>query len=394
MTTLTRMTRDEILDEMDRIVDGAEGRDLTMDECDRVESLRSALARLDHAEGKKIVTNALHVSGTPTRRDAGLEEAFTAYLRTGKPNADLEQMRASQSEGLPSEGGYLVPGSFRQKIIERLVAFGGVAQVAETITTESGNTLSWPVINESAQLGEIVLEGGTFSAGADITFDSATIGAYRYAAGGGASTPIRVSVELLQDAAVNVQALVARLLGDRIARIEARHLVRGTGVAEPQGVVHGKTGFGMYTGAADALVLDDLINAVHAVDPAYRPGSTWLFNDTTLAAVRKLKDADGNMLWRPSVGDAGEMAVSGSLLGYPIVVDQAFPNAVPTSATVNFGAFGNIRAGYLIRRVKNIVIVADPWGRAHHGQVQFSAWSRMDAVVQDPNAFVALTGTA
>jgi HK97 family phage major capsid protein len=390
-------TRDQILDQMSAIVDRAdtERRDLTTGECDRIDHLRSELARVEHAENKRIVTPVLHVSGS-AGRPSEQDRAFTAYLRTGQPNADLSQLRAAQGEGTPAAGGYLVPDGFRQRLVDRLKAYGGVASLAEEVTTDTGNNLPWPVLDDTANEGEVVNEHGTWSTGADLVFDSASLGAWRYAAGGGSSTPIRVSVELLQDAQIDVQALIARKLAERIGRIQARHLVVGTGVAEPKGLVHGKTGV-QTAATSGGLTYADLVEFIHSIDPAYReePGRChWLFNDNTLQHIRGMEDSNGDPLWRPSTADMGTMLGGGSLLGFGVKVDQGFPDLAQNSATTNWGAFGDIREGYVIRRVRQVVVVVNPWTRASYGEVEFSAWARMDAVPQNAHAYSALTGKA
>ena len=75
-----------------------------------------------------------------------------------------------------------------------------------------------------------------------------------------------------------------------------------------------------------------------------------------------------------------------------VTVDQAMPDLDVDDSTDHWGAFGNIREGYVIRRVRDVTVFVDPYGRAANGQVQFHAWARMDATQQNTNAYVALSG--
>ena len=84
------------------------------------------------------------------KRDDTLERAFSSYLRTGKENADLVELRA-QSEGTGTEGGFLVPDGFRDKLVERMKAFGGLAQVVENLSTSDGRNLPWPTIDDTVR---------------------------------------------------------------------------------------------------------------------------------------------------------------------------------------------------------------------------------------------------
>ncbi len=81
-----------------------------------------------------------------------------------------------------------------------------------------------------------------------------------------------------------------------------------------------------------------------------------------------------------------------TLLGYPVTIDQAFPTMTAASNTINWGVFGNLSEGYVIRRVKDVELLVNPYTRVANGQVEFTAWARMDGVQQNTNAYVALTG--
>lgn len=395
------MTIEELLAALQSIIDQANGRSLTDEEVERYEKLEVELAsaqkdqqiRQRNAAYNTVVpgaalTAAVHV-GT-AKEDDTLERAFDAYLRTGKENADMVQLRA-QSEGTPSEGGYLVPDGFRDKLVDRMKAYGGIANVAEEITTATGNNLPWVTVDDTANVGEVVSEGGTFSGGADLVFGTANLGAYSYMAGGGSATPLRVSLELLQDATFDVQALVSNKLGERIARIQSTHLVSGTGSGQPQGIVDGLTP--VQPAANTGWTYLDLITFIHSVDPAYRENGKWAFNDNTLAAIRKLVDGNNRPLLQPSAdGSAAGSPGGETLLGYPVQIDQAFVDLDVDDSTDLCGVFGDLSEGYVVRRVRAVEILVNPYARMAQRQVEFSAWARMDAVQQNTNAYVALSG--
>lgn len=396
------MTVEEILAALRAIVDGATNedgteRDLSTEEAERYEALEVQLRgaqrtdeiRKRNAAYNVVTTTALGPSAGP-REDDTLERAFESYLRTGKENADLVELRA-QSEGTPSEGGYLVPDGFRNKLVDRLKAFGGIAGAVEEITTDTGAPLPWVTTDDTSNVGEIVSEGGTFSSGADLVFGSANLGSYSYMAGGAGGTPLRLSRELTQDSAVDIQALVTKKLGERIARIQARHLVTGTGVHEPQGIVDGLTGI---EPAATAVVYADLITWIHSVDPEYRANGRWAFNDQSLAMLRKLVDGNNRPLLQPSADGSAAGAPGGeTLLGYPVTIDQGFGDYVGTNGADDiWGVFGDLREGYVIRRVRAVEILVNPYSRMANRQIEFSAWARMDAVQQNTNSYIALAG--
>jgi len=396
------MSLDELMNALKEVLSVAdeEERELTDEEVERYEELEG---KIESVKKTEEIRSRQKAYDTPIRPDVGLnvgttknddtlERAFEAYVRTGTENQDLQELRAQQV-GVDPAGGFTAPDGFRNKLIDRIVQFGGLASVVQTETTSDGNPLPWQAMDDSANSGEIVAEGATFTTGADLSFTNKTLGAYSYMAGGDSANPLRVSKELLQDSAYDIAGLVSRKLGERIGRIQATHIATGTGTNEPQGITTGLTGVEL-ADAGDGITHDDLVSFIHSVDPGYRMGARWAFNDNTLQAVRKMRDAAGDPLWR---NDAADMATSnggGTLMGYPVTIDQGLPDLVAGDATVNWGVFGQLAEGYVIRRVRSIEIVANPWARSSHREIEYTAWARMDAMQQNVNAYKALTGAA
>lgn len=404
-------TIDEILADMSAITEAAEAeeREFADDEVERYHVLEGELARVKMTDEIKArqaaymtpVGTAIErqITGANADPEAELERAFDHYLRTGKPNADLAELRANvdgvefraQGETISTAGGYLVPQGFRMTLIERLKAFGGLANAAMEITTDTGQPLEWPTVDDTGNVGEIVAEGSTFAAGADITFGTKTLVAYKYMAGGSGNVPLKVSVELLQDSAFDLQAYLTRALGTRLGRIQATHWCVGTGTNQPQGIVTPKTPFANIaaTTGTFAPTYGELVQTIHALDPAYRAGAAWLFADATLSAIRQIVDSAGRPLWLPQAESGLGALPGGSLLGYPVVIDQAMP-ALAASGAPKAIVFGNLNETYVVRRVRDIQMVVLDQLYMPNGQIGFMAWARADGCVQDANSYVVL----
>lgn len=390
-------TVEEFLAALQAVIDGAEGRSLTDEEVARYEELEKGLQRAqktDELQKRQSAYNApntsLLVTGAKPKDDDALDRAFDHYMRTGKENADIAELRA-QGTG-DSAGGYTVPTGFRNKLIERMKAFGGIANAVEEITTDTGEELHYPTLDDTANDGEIAAEGAAGANGADLVFGEVVLGAYKYVAPGADNTgsdPLRVSVELLQDSAFDVQGLVARKLGERIARKQAVDWVNGTGSGQPDGITTSTGASVVVAGAAPTY--DDLLDMVHSVDPAYRAAAKWGFNDGTLRIVRGLVDGNNRPLWLPEAQSGMEGLPGGTLLGFPVVIDQAFADYDDAGTGGNkWGVFGDLTEGYIIRRVKAVTLIVDPYTRASQGQVCYTVWARADGTVQNPNAFSVL----
>lgn len=319
--------------------------------------------------------------------------AFNKYLRGGKPalgDAERNMLEArAQSVGTPSEGGYLVPDGFRQKLVDVRKAFGGLAAFADVFSTSTGNPLEYPTLNDTANSGDITAEGAAFADGDDLVFGTVTLGAYKYtSSGAGTTTPLRVSVELLQDSAFDVESLVARKLGERIARKQAYDWINGSGSGEPQGIFDGSPD--QSVDVADTLDYDDLLSLEAALDPAYEENARWIMSKGTWSVVRAIVDEDGRPLIQANAQSGIGGGVEKMLLGYPVIIDQACATfGAATGPSTNL-ALGDWQEAYAIRRVSNLTVVVNPWTRANNGQVEFVAYERADGVIQNRAAFVSL----
>lgn len=405
-------TIEEIMADMSAIMDGAAGRALNADEIARYEALETELQNRQASDEVVKRHAAYNVKRTPAgvpspngpKSDGTYNQAFTAYLRTGRPNADLETPTNAQSEGIPSEGGYLVPDEFRQKLVRRYKAYGGVGRYAERYTTGNGRPVEWPTLgDDTSNEAEIVQEGNTFSTGADLSFDSNSLGAYSYVAGGAGGVPLRVSYELAQDSAFDIEGLVSKMLGQRVGRMQARHWVRGLGNTEPLGVVTGRTPV-KTAATTGGIKYTDLVTWIHSLDPAYRgnpgdednPGTNcrWFFNDQTMAGIEGIVDSHGDPVFR---GWGANMALGlneSTLLGYPVTIDQAFVDFDNDDATDLFGAFGDLNQGYVIRDIKSATLLVNPYTRMANRQVEYTLWARADGTQQDTNAYIVLSGNS
>jgi HK97 family phage major capsid protein len=384
---------EQIVEQMQTLVSGAEAenRSLSDDEVTQYEglekSLKAARKTQEIRKRQEAWVTPASTSGIVVpdgTRDEVLERAFGNYLRTGQVNADLMELRAQSTTD--AAGGYTIPEGFRNKITERMKAFGGIEGVAEVIETASGNPLPWATVDDTANAGEIVAESGTGAAGADITFGQNSLGAYKYMSFGASNLPLRVSVELLQDSAFNVEDFVARHLGTRIARAMAADFATGTGTGEPQGLMD-KAGSVALATSSGNLTYAKLLDLLHTVDPAYRLNGVWVMNDAILKVVRALEDGNNRPLLQPADAGIGQ-GFSGTLLGHPVVVDQGLAGLGDAAKIM---AFGDIRAGFVIRKVKDITLVVNPYSRAANGEVEFTAWARADSLIQDSNAYAILT---
>lgn len=401
-STWNRMT--EIMDTATR-----DGRDLTAEErtnWDAAEARLSALtADKDRLERQSTLESELrggkadpNLAPVPEARgeqpsdEQRTEAAFSTFLRRGMeglPAEDRQLMSAryeERAEGVATggAGGYLVPQGFWNNLVVGMKAYGGLLNYAQILETSTGNPMPWPGADDTSNVGAILGEN-TQVVDQDIAFTTKTLNAYTYT-----SNQVRVSLQLMQDSAFNVDNFVQGRLAERIGRAAAAHFITGTGTNQPQGVVAGVTNTTtLATGNTTTVSYDGLVSLVHSVDPAYRnERSRFLMNDQTLAAVRKIKDTQGRPLWQPDyIGGADR----DTILGYPVSVDQGL--AVP-AASATTAIFGDFHEGYVIRRALGLQLLRLTERYADYLQVGFIGFMRLDGKVNQPKALAALVQSA
>lgn len=100
-------------------------------------------------------------------------------------------------------------------------------------------------------------------------------------------------------------------------------------------------------------------------------------NRNTIAAVRKLKDADGNPIWQPSL-QAGQPS---KLLDYPVIEIAEMPDVAANALPI---AFGDFKRGYMILDRKGVSVLRDPYSKKPF--VQFYTTKRVGGGVNNPEA--------
>ncbi len=315
-------------------------------------------------------------------------KAFQAYLRYGSAGLSPEQrgllVRAeerAQGVAVGTQGGYLVPEDFMAELVVALKAWGPMLDpgVTRFLTTATGASIPWPTMDDTSNEGALIAEN-TQVALAEISFGTKNLEAYKYTSG-----VVLVASELLQDSAVDVEAVVRNAMAERIARIGNKHTSIGDGASKPHGIVTAAAA-GFTAASATAITFDDLIELEHAVDPAYRtdPSCRFMFNDSTLKAIRKLKDGEGRYIWQPADVRTGSPT---TILNYPYSINQAMASIATGNRSVIFGAFNR----YVVRMVNEFSIRRLIERYADYDQTGFIGFTRLDGELLDANAVKRLT---
>jgi HK97 family phage major capsid protein len=319
-----------------------------------------------------------------TDAEARYGSAFSSFLRGGMEAVTPEDRGLLQSRfeqragaaGVPAAGGYTVPTVFLTRMVEALKAYGGVIGLAEVLNTSSGNDLQWPSNDDTANVGAIVGEN-TQVTEQDFTFGNVELGAYMYT-----SKIVRLSLQLMQDSAFDLDAFVPRKFGERIGRAAAAHFAAGTGTNQPKGI---NTGTNILTSGAatTAITYDNLVDIEHKIDPAHRARAQYLVHDDVVKAIRKLKDSQNRPLWVPAMAGG----VPSTINGRAYTVDNSLPALAAGSKSI---VYGDIRAAYVVRVVAGAQTLRLTERYADYLQVGFLGFQRLDGTIQDNSAIAVM----
>lgn len=350
-----------------------------------VVDLGHAIDRLERVEQMDRVMNtdpvAPALSGRPEKPDRfdakrgigsdSYKRAFWDQLR-GKSSYEV---RDALQVGELSEGGYTVPDEFEHQLIEALQEENIMRGLVHVITTSSGDrkiplvtnygNASW--IEEEQQIPE-----------SDVAFSQISLGAHKLA------TAIRISQELLQDSAFDMAGFIVHEFQRRAGAAEEEAILSGDGSHKPIGLLHDTQGaqVGVTAASATAITADELIDLQHSLKPGYRRKAAFIMNDAAIKALRKLKDAQGQYLWQPSIREG----VPDMLLNTRIYMSNYMPLLEAGNKVVLYGDYSYYwladRAGRTLQRLNELYAMTD--------QVGFKLTERLDGRLILPEAVKVL----
>lgn len=278
-------------------------------------------------------------------------------------------------------GGFLVPQGFVYEIEQAMKWYGDMVNegVVTMLNTATGNPMPFPTDNDTSNVGELIGEGQQVTE-ADVAIGSITFNAYKYS-----TRMVKLSIELLQDSAFDLESYLKAKFAVRLGRKLNTDFTVGTGTAQPNGVLTAATagptavGSSANTGGAETggttIGSKDLTELEHSVDKAYRVGARYMMHDGTLKLLKEVVDKYGRPLFQPGI----TVAAPDTLNGYPYSINNDLPVVALNSKSLLFGQFSK----YNVRRVRELAIVKLSERYADYGQVAFIGFARYDGQLMD-----------
>lgn len=264
--------------------------------------------------------------------------------------------------GEDSEGGYLCPDEYERTLVKALEEENRLRSLCTIIRTESGDR-KIPIV-ASHGTASWVDEEGVIPESDDV-FGQISLGAHKLA------TMIKVSDELLQDSVFDIESYIAAEFARRIGAAEEDAFINGDGSGKPYGLLHATNGAGIgITTAGATFTSDEILDLIHSVKAGYRKNAKFLLNDSSIKALRKLKDGNGQYMWQPGLKEGQP----DRLLSHELITSAYMPEIGAGAKPILFGDFKSYwiadRQGRTFQRLNELY--------AATGQVGFRATQRVD----------------
>lgn len=390
-----REKRAALVNEMNHIVAAAqtEGRSLNAEENQKfdaiendVRALGESAEKIERAEQMKKEIAAGR-EARAEQKEITKREAFSKYLRHGLAGLNNEERSLVEQRGTDpqlttpaSAGGYLVPEDFSYALSVATKFTGEVERLAQVLNTQSGATLPYPKVDDTSVVGAILSEGSA-DVVSDMTFAALNLGAYTYS-----SKIVKVSYQLLQDAAFDLDAFLVDALGTRIARGQNAHFTTGDGSSKPTGIITAGSS-ALTTASATAITADEILTLIHSVDKSYRNSASFALMgaDSTAAAIRKLGVGSSNdfPVFIPGMA-AGE---PDRVFGVPFYVN----NDMAAIASANKPLVAADFSKYVVRNAGGVQMLRLNERYADALLVGFIAYKRSDAGAINGSAIKYIT---
>ena len=358
------------------------------------EKLANIEAKLNSLEdvGKKLTTAEQNandikeqVSKLETviaRPDSGFEskqvddyvKAFDKYCRKGSEGLDAIERKALTVSN-DSTGGYLAPPEYVRELLKTVTEISPIRTIAKVRST-GARSVQIPKRTGTFS-AQWVAESGTRSETTGWTVGLEELPAHeQYAL-------VDISEQDLEDSVFDLEAEMQSEFSEQFAKSEGTAFVSGNAVGKPEGFMTNSSVSSAASGHASTLTGDGLFTLVHSIKSDYSKNGTFVFNRSTLAAVRKLKDTAGQYVFQANMSMVG--GAMNTILGYPYIEATDMPDVAANAYPI---AFGDFNRGYMIVDRISLAVLRDPFTQATTGNVRYIARRRVGGQVIQSEAII------
>ena len=364
------------------------------------EKIAKMEAKMDSYEdiNQKLTTAALNADNIKsqiekletivTRPNSGFESkqvdeymgAFDTYCRKGLEGLDVAERKALTVSN-DSTGGYLAPPEYVRELIKDVTEISPIRSIAR-IRSTGARSIQVPK-RTGTFAAQWVAESGTRSETTGYNVGLEELPAHeQYAL-------VDISEQDLEDSVFDLEAEMQSEFAEQFAKAEGAAFVSGNAVGKPEGFMTNGSVSSTESGSNTAITADNLITLVHNIKSEYGRNGTFVFNRSTLAAIRKLTDTAGQYVFQAGMSLQG--GVTNTILGQPYVEASDMASIEQDAFPV---AYGDFRRAYMIVDRVSLAVLRDPFTQATTGNVRYIARRRVGGQVVLPEAITKLKVTA
>lgn len=335
-----RQEKTALKTQMRSIMDKAteEKRNLNADEGKQFDELRAKAESLDTdiSRLEALADEERSQPGKPANGKTVSNDELRHYILTGETRA--------LSTAVGSDGGYTVIPDLDKEIMRQLSDDSVMRQIATVKTTSSNEykklvSVGGAVVNHGEE-GVARTETSTPKL-EEVSIKLFPIYAYP-----------KTTQEILDFSDVDILGWLSSEISDTFTETEETDLLTGNGSKKAKGFLsypRAATGdktrpFGtlekMETAGA-APTADDLIDLLFKLKAKYRKNAVWVMNSNSAAALQKLKNGNGDYIWRDRLTEGSPDL----LLGRPVYYLENMSDAAAGEAVL---AVGDFKRGYYI----------------------------------------------
>lgn len=341
-------------------------------EIERLERQANIDAELARPTSKPITNQPGADRGEEPKTGRASEAYRVDMLKALRTN--FRQISNVLSEGIDTDGGYLVPEEYDRRLIEGLEEENIFRKLGTTITTSGERKIN---IAGTKPAAAWIDEGEELTWG-DAKFSQINLDAHKL------HVAVKVTEELLYDNAFGLENYLIRQFSKALGNAEEDAFFNGDGTGKPLGIFAetGGADVGVTAASATAITADEIINLVYSLKRPYRKNAKFIMNDQTISLLRKLKDNNQAYLWQPSV-QAGE---PDRLFGYEVLTSPYVPTVEAGKPVIAFGDFSYYNIGD--RGTRSFAELKELF--AGNGMIGFVAKERVDGKLVLPEAIKVL----
>jgi len=341
---------------------------------DKLEDVNQALTKQAQAQDE-VKEQVDRIETMLKRPELGLttqsidetKAVFDKYLRKGKDALDEVELKVLTVSN-DTTGGYLAPPEYVQELLKQVTEMSPIRSIARVRATGQ-RSVQMP--KRTGQFSaQWVAEAGTRSETTGYAVGMEEIPTHEMYA------LVDISEQDLEDTVFDLEQEMNGEFSEQFAKAEGTAFVSGNAVGRPEGLLTNGSVGETVSGHASTILADGLIGLVHAIKSDYAKNGTFVFNRTSLAAIRKLKDTAGQYVFQAGMSLIG--GAPSTILGYPYIEATDMPDEGSNTYPVLFGDFSR---GYMVVDRVQLAVLRDPFTQATSGNVRYVARRRVGGQV-------------